>query len=82
MTATIQSYLVYPASGCKEQVETALAAMPGCEVLPAENESVLILVTETLDRPAQKELERRLESMDEITHLALVSGFTEEIDAQ
>ena len=74
---TIQSYLVYPAEGRLDLVAATLAALPGCEVLPAENNPVLVLVTETPDQDAQRALERRLESVDNVACLALVSGWTE-----
>ena len=74
---TIQSYLVYPAEGRLDLVAATLAALPGCEILPAENNPVLVLVTETPDPDAQRDLERRLESIDNVACLALVSGWTE-----
>ncbi len=76
---TIQSYLVYPNPGQEDQSRTALSGIPGCELLAAKNRPVLVLVTETPDRPAQRELERRLESLSDLAHFALVSGWTEEI---
>ncbi len=74
---TIQSYLVYPAEGRLDLVAESLAALPGCEVLAAENSPVLVLVTETPDQAAQRDLERRLESIANVACLALVSGWTE-----
>ncbi len=74
---TIQSYLVYPAHGRMDLVAASLAALPGCEVLPAENGPMLVLVTETPDQESQRDLERRLESIDNVACLALVSGWTE-----
>lgn len=82
MTATIQSYVVHPAAGRAAEVFAALTAIPGCEVLPAENRPVLVLVTETPDRVAQRELERRLEAIENVAHIALVSGWTDEEAAQ
>lgn len=78
MTATIQSYVVHPAAGRAAEVIAALTAIPGCEVLAAENRPVLVLVTETPDRAAQRELERCLEAVENIAHIALVSGWTDE----
>jgi hypothetical protein len=39
-----------------------------------------VLVTETADREAQRELERRIESVDGIGQIALVSGWTEDAE--
>lgn len=75
---TIQSYLVYPNPGFEAQARLALAALPGCEVLPAENRAVMVLVTETPSKAAQRDLERRLEELEPLAHFALVSGWTEE----
>ncbi len=78
MTATIQSYVVHPAACRAAEVTAALTAIPGCEVLPAENRPVLVLVTETSDRAAQRQLERRLDAVENIAHIALVSGWAGE----
>ncbi|MCC6537281.1 MAG: chaperone NapD [Bryobacterales bacterium] len=78
MTATIQSYVVHPEPDHLQEVTAALAALPGCEVLPAENRPVLVLVTETADRAAQRELERQLETVEHVAHLALVSGWNDD----
>jgi nitrate reductase NapAB chaperone NapD len=80
MPVTIQSYVVQPAAGREAEAAEALAAIPGCEVLPAKNRPVLVLVTETADREAQRELERRIESVDGIGQIALVSGWTEDAE--
>jgi nitrate reductase NapAB chaperone NapD len=78
MAATVQSYIVHPAAGCVAEVTAALTAIPGCEVTPAENRPILLLVTETADRAAQSELERRLEVVENIAHIALVSGWSDD----
>lgn len=75
---TIQSYLVYPNPGFEARARTALAGLAGCELLLAENGAVMVLVTETPDKPAQRDLERKLEEWEPLAHFALVSGWTEE----
>lgn len=82
MSATIQSYVVHPAAGRGAEVTAAFTAIPGCEVFPAENRPVLVLVTETLNRAAQRELEQRLEAVEDVAHMALVSGWTVEVATQ
>ena len=74
---TIQSYLVFPAEGRMAEVAAALEALPECEVRPAENRPVLILVTEATGGAAQHSLERRLESIEHIAAISLVSGWSE-----
>ena len=41
------SYLAHPKRGAKEQLLKDLASLDYCETTPAENEEVLILVTDT-----------------------------------
>ena len=71
----VKSYLVHPAEGKKEAVTTALAAISGCEVMPAANQNLLILVTDTLDEAEEKSLQRQLEALPGLNQMALVSGF-------
>ena len=70
----IKSYLAYPAPGRAETVAHSLAALDGCDVFPALNEEVLILVTDTPDEPAESWLEEQLQLVPDIHCLALVSG--------
>ena len=51
------SYLAYPVSGSKEQLLDDLTALDFCEVTSAENEDVLILVTDTPDEDSEKKLQ-------------------------
>jgi nitrate reductase NapAB chaperone NapD len=76
---TIQSYLLYPERGKIGQVRDALAGIPGCEAIPAQNRDLLVLVTEAPDADAQSALENCLEALPGVECLALVSGWTEPI---
>jgi len=71
----IKSYLVHPAKGKKAALAAELAHMKHCEVLPAENEDVLILITETDSKQEEEALRQNLEKLRDIKLLALVSGF-------
>ncbi|MFS4454993.1 hypothetical protein [Maribacter sp. 2304DJ31-5] len=71
----IKSYLAHPHDGKKEYLIQALSAMDECEVLPAENKDVLILVTETNSRQEEDILKEKLESIPSLKLLAMVSGF-------
>ena len=44
------SYLAYPVPGEKEALLNELAAIDYCETTPADNQEILILVTDTPDR--------------------------------
>lgn len=71
----VKSFIAYPASGKRSQLEEALQNLPGCEVIPSENTEVLILVTDTSSEQEDRELEARLEEIDCLQSLTLVAGF-------
>lgn len=71
----IKSYLVHPAEGKKAELAHELSRMQQCEVVPAENEEVLILITETNSKQEEEELKEKLEQLSDIKLMALVSGF-------
>ena len=71
----IKSYLVHPQEGQKMQLAGVLSKIEQCEVLPAENKDVLILVTETDSKQEEEVLKERLDSINGIKLMALVSGF-------
>lgn len=70
----IRSYLVFPDAGQTGAVADRLSALPGCDVVPAENREVLLLVTETEDAAAEEALRRRLESVDGVRAMVLAFG--------
>jgi nitrate reductase NapAB chaperone NapD len=72
------SYLAYPALGAKEQLLKDLKALDHCEVMPAENEDVLILVTDTPDDEKEKELQKKLEGLKSLQSLGMAFGHTDE----
>lgn len=74
----VKSYLVTPVPTQMAALRTALAAMPECEVMPATNQELLILVTDTPDEDAEKRLEQRLLSLDSLQCLALVAAYQDE----
>lgn len=70
----ICSYLVIPQPGQTETLCRHLGAMPGCEVTPALNRDLLVLVTDTPDRAGEKTLRDRIEGLDGIQALVLTFG--------
>ena len=74
----IFSYLAYPVQGAKEQLVTDLTALDFCEVTPAENEEVLILVTDTPDEETEKKLQENLEALESLESLGMTFGHTDE----
>jgi len=72
------SYLAYPEQGAKEQLLKDLAALDYCEVTPAENEEILILVTDTPDEEKEKELQIKLNKIKSLQSLGMTFGHTGE----
>lgn len=71
----IKSYLAHPQDGRKQDLIDALSAIKECEILPATNENVLVVVTDTLDDAFEEILKEKIEKIDSLKLLAMVSGF-------
>jgi len=72
------SYLAYPEKGAKEQLRNDLAGLDHCEVLPSDNEEVLVLVTDTPDEHIEKDLKKKLEGLKSLQSLGMTFGHTGE----
>ena len=71
----IKSYLAHPHDGKKNELIQALSSIKECDVLPAENKDVLVLVTETETKTEEDILKQKLEAISSLKLLAMVSGF-------
>ncbi|MCK0134949.1 hypothetical protein [Arenibacter sp. S6351L] len=71
----IKSYLAHPITGKKEELMKALRSLQQCEVVPAKNQDVLALVTDTTDEIEEEILKEKIEAIDSLKMLSLVSGF-------
>lgn len=79
----IMSYLVWPATNRKDALISALRTMPECEVQPAENHDLLVLVTETENEQKERQFQTQLKNLQDIACLALVSGYSDaDIDSK
>ena len=72
------SYLAYPIESAKEQLINELTALDFCEVTPAENEEVLILVTDTPDEETEKKLQEKLKAIKSLESLGMTFGHTDQ----
>ncbi len=72
------SYLAYPEPGAKDELLNDLASMDHCEATPAENEEVLILLTDAPDDKSDKELQGKLKDLKSLQSLAMTFGHTDE----
>ena len=68
------SYIVYPVSGRMHPLMETLNSMRGCEVTPANNRELLILVTETSSPREEDLLQEQLKQQEDIECLALAFG--------
>ena len=71
----IKSYLAHPHSGKKMELMQTLTSLNYCEVIPAENKELLILITDTESNAQEDDLQEQLNTIKSIKLLALVSGF-------
>lgn len=71
----VKSYLAHPHDNQKEELIRELSMIAQCEVLPAQNKDVVILVTETETTVEEDTLKEKLETIPSLKLLALVSGF-------
>ncbi len=68
------SYLAYPVKGAKEELLKDLAALDHCEVTPAENEEILVLVTDTPDDEKEQELQKKFKNLKSLQSLGMTFG--------
>ncbi|WP_255535268.1 hypothetical protein [Cellulophaga sp. E16_2] len=61
--------------GKKEQLLITLKSFDQCEVIPAENQDILALVTDTENEKEDEILKEKIEALSSLKLLALVSGF-------
>ena len=71
------SYLAYPKRGAKKALIKELAALAHCEATPADNEEILILVTDTPDDDTEKELKKKLKGLKNLESLGMTFGHTD-----
>lgn len=70
----ICGYLVVPRRGESDRTAGALRRIPGCEVFPAEQDDLLLLVTESESLEADASLRRRVEDVPGVEALLLTFG--------
>jgi nitrate reductase NapAB chaperone NapD len=72
------SYLAYPKQGAKQQLIKDLAALDYCETTPADNEEILILVTDTPDEEQEKALQKKLKRLKSLESLGMTFGHVDQ----
>ena len=71
------SYLAYPVEGAKDALIKDLQALDYCEAIPAENQDLLILVTDTPDDEEEKDLQKKLGKLKSLKSLGMTYGHTD-----
>jgi nitrate reductase NapAB chaperone NapD len=71
------SYLVYPKKGAKQALLDELATLEYCEATPADNQEILILVTDTPDENREKALQKKLKKLKSLQSLGMTYGHTD-----
>lgn len=77
----IKSYLAYPVADKYHELKQDLNALSGCEVIPATNRELVVLVTESADEETEAELIGRIEAIATLQALTLVSGYNEAVES-
>ena len=68
------SYLAYPKQGAKQKLLDDLSALDHCEVTPADNQNILILITDTPDEATEKALQKKLKQLKSLESLGMTFG--------
>lgn len=68
------SYIAYPEQGAKEQLLKDLSELRYCEITPAQNEEILILLTDTPDEDSENKLQKKLKALDSLQSLGMTFG--------
>ena len=68
------SYLAYPKQGAKQQLLNDLTALDHCEATPADNQNILILITDTPDEETEKALQKKLKELKTLESLGMTFG--------
>ncbi|SHG56063.1 hypothetical protein [Winogradskyella jejuensis] len=71
----VKSYIAHAMTGKKEELMQALLSFEQCEVIPAENQDVVALVTDTPNDMEEEILKQKIEAIQSLKLLSLVSGF-------
>lgn len=75
----VLAYIASPRSGEKKQLLQQLNSMQHCEAFSADNAEILILVTDTPDREAEKQLQKQLNKLETLESLSMTFGYNDEL---
>ncbi|MCI5221476.1 MAG: hypothetical protein D3924_02035 [Candidatus Electrothrix sp. AR4] len=70
----IFSYLALPKTNAMEELTADLSSMKYCEIIPSDNQEVVVLITDTPDENAEKELQYMLKRTQSLQSLSMTFG--------
>ncbi|MCP3942372.1 MAG: hypothetical protein GY710_12900 [Desulfobacteraceae bacterium] len=70
----IFNYLAYPEKNKKQQLIDDLSKEKFCEIKSADNEEVLILVTDTPDEKTNRALQEKIMGLESLQSLSMTFG--------
>ena len=71
----VKSYLARPHAGKLSELIVELTSLNGCEIIPSTNEEIAVLVTDTLHEEEDMLLISKINALDSLKMLTMVSGF-------
>ncbi|MGW8194283.1 MAG: hypothetical protein ACWGOX_08460 [Desulforhopalus sp.] len=73
----IFSYLALPKEDARDLLCAELSRLEHCQVIPADNKDVVVLVTDTPDDNSERNLQNRLKGLRSLQSLSLAFGYDE-----
>ena len=73
----IKSFIVFPNQGKKEGLQSEIAAMQGCSVIPSDNKDVFVLVTDTQTEEEEEILLQKINELSAVDQISMVAGYNE-----
>ncbi len=75
----IKSFIAHPLIDRKLDLVSALEDIKECEVIPSTNKDVVVIVTETQDKQSDIDLIEKLNNLESLQILSMVSGFDNKV---
>ena len=69
------SYIAIPKRGEKQRLCTELSGLTHCQVIPSDNQDVVVLITDTPDEPTEHDLQKSLKELQSLQSLSLAFGY-------
>ena len=76
----IFSYLAMPRKDARNSLCEELSALEHCQIIPAANQDVVVVVTDTPDEQTEKILQSRLKGLPSLQSLSLAFGYDEKLE--